>query len=81
MPVPRWLSGDVEKCALISFSGGEFEDPLQDLVAIVQLALKSRGFYGNGDVDGKVGKQAEPLQLPRSAKIKTWRKATSTPSS
>lgn len=57
MPVPRWLSGDVEKCALISFSGGEFEDPLQDLVAIVQLALKSRDFYGNGDVDGKVGKK------------------------
>ena len=57
MPVPRWLSGEVEKCAVISFSGGEFEDPLEDLVAIVQLALKSRDFYGNGDVDGKVGKK------------------------
>lgn len=57
MPVPRWLTGEVENCALISFRGGEFEDPLEDLVAIVQLALKARELYANGNVDGKAGKK------------------------
>lgn len=53
--VPRSESGEVRDCALLAFRGGEFGDPYEDLVAIVQLALKSRGLYADGEIDGKAG--------------------------
>ena len=57
LTVPQTQSGEVELCASLSFQGGEFEDPFEDLVAIVQLAMRSRGLYVDGTIDGKIGKK------------------------
>jgi len=53
--VPRRINGSVRSCAVLAFPGAEFEDPHRDLVAIVQLALKLKGLYANGPVDGDLG--------------------------
>ncbi len=57
LAVPRSQGGEVKNCALLSFRGAEFADPYEDLVVIVQLALKSRGLYADGGIDGKSGKK------------------------
>jgi hypothetical protein len=57
LAVPRNQGGEVRNCAVLSFRGGELADPLEDLVTIVQLALKARGLYADGDIDGKMGKK------------------------
>ena len=53
--LPRTAKGEMKACSLLTFSGSELEDPLQDLMTIVQLALKQRGFYKSGEIDGKSG--------------------------
>ncbi|MGI9415799.1 MAG: peptidoglycan-binding protein [Hyphomicrobiales bacterium] len=53
--VPQSINGSVRSCAVLAFPGAEFEDPHRDLVAIVQLALKLKGFYADGPVDGDLG--------------------------
>ena len=53
--VPRRINGLVRSCAVLAFPGAEFEDPHRDLVAIVQLALKLKGHYADGPVDGDLG--------------------------
>ena len=55
--LPRNAGGDIRNCTALSFRGGEFEDPFQDLVAIVQVALQARGLYQNSPIDGKPGKK------------------------
>lgn len=54
LAVPPTAAGRVRHCALVAFPGAEFEDPHRDLVAIIQLALKLRGHYRKGDVDGEM---------------------------
>lgn len=64
--VPRNARGEARNCALLAFRGGELDDPLEDLVTIVQLALQARGLYADGEVDGKPGSKL-------SAAIDTFR--------
>lgn len=55
LALPRTAKGQVRHCALVAFPGAEFDDPYRDLVAIIQLALKLRGLYRKGEVDGEMG--------------------------
>lgn len=54
--LPRNVGEEVDSCSMVSFRGGELEDPIEDLVAVVQLGLQSHGFYAGSAVDGKPGK-------------------------
>ena len=54
--MPRTVGGEVESCSMVSFKGGELEDPIEDLVAVVQLGLQAHGYYETSTVDGKPGK-------------------------
>lgn len=55
LKVPSRINGSVRSCAVLAFPGAEFDDPHRDLIAIVQLALKLKGFYADGPVDGDLG--------------------------
>ena len=59
LSLPRSATGQVRHCALVAFPGAEFDDPYRDLVAIIQLALKLRGHYRNGEIDGEMGSELQ----------------------